>query len=428
MKLTPAAFGLLLAGSSIAIATPAAAQMGSYGAGAPAQQTAPRPAQEQAPATEGFQPKLSSAAGKAIVELQNAVNAKDTANIPVKLAEARAKAKSKDDKYAIGRLVLKAGADQNDPNLMGEGIEAMVASEAVPATQLLPLYLTVAKAQINLKAYDKAMGSLQRIAQLDPSNTEARLALGDAQVKSGRKAEGLATFKAVLDDRVKAGQKPEEALYRHIFATAHNNGLPGVGDFSRQLVAAYPSSKNWRDALGIYQSSSQLPKEQLVDVMRLAFATNSMASENDYYRLADSIVTKYPGEAKAVLEAGFAAKHIDKSKATFAQLYSIASAKSQGDRASLPAAAKTALAGGDPRKIMTIADAFYGYGDYAQAADLYKAALGKPGVDKDLANLRLGMSLARAGDKAGATAALNAAGGAQAEPAKFWLVYLQTKA
>jgi TolA-binding protein len=77
---------------------------------------------------------------------------------------------------------------------------------------------------------------------------------------------------------------------------------------------------------------------------------------------------------------------------------------------------------------MVTADAYYGYGDYSKAAELYRAALGKSGVDKDLANLRLGMSLARAGDKAGATAALNAAGGAQAEVAKFWLAYLATKA
>ena len=56
------------------------------------------------------------------------------------------------------------------------------------------------------------------------------------------------------------------------------------------------------------------------------------------------------------------------------------------------------------------------------------AALGKDGVDKDLANLRLGMALARGGDKAGAEAALKAAGGAQAEVAKLWLTYLATKA
>jgi len=82
----------------------------------------------------------------------------------------------------------------------------------------------------------------------------------------------------------------------------------------------------------------------------------------------------------------------------------------------------------DAKKAMVTAEAYYGYGDYAQAADLYRTALTKGGVDKDLANLRLGMSLLGAGDKAGATAAFNAAGGVQAPVAKLWLTYLAQKA
>jgi hypothetical protein len=38
------------------------------------------------------------------------------------------------------------------------------------------------------------------------------------------------------------------------------------------------------------------------------------------------------------------------------------------------------------------------------------------------------MALARGGDKAGATAALNAVGAPLAEVAQFWLLYLQGKA
>jgi hypothetical protein len=41
-------------------------------------------------------------------------------------------------------------------------------------------------------------------------------------------------------------------------------------------------------------------------------------------------------------------------------------------------------------------------------------------------NLHLGMALARAGDKAGATAALNAVTGARADIAKYWLAYVST--
>ena len=43
----------------------------------------------------------------------------------------------------------------------------------------------------------------------------------------------------------------------------------------------------------------------------------------------------------------------------------------------------------------------------------------------DLANLHLGMALARSGDKAGATAALNAVTGPRADIAKYWLLYVQ---
>jgi hypothetical protein len=55
-------------------------------------------------------------------------------------------------------------------------------------------------------------------------------------------------------------------------------------------------------------------------------------------------------------------------------------------------------------------------------------AMGKPGVDAAVANLHIGMALARAGDKAGATAALNSVTGARADIAKFWLTYVNQKA
>ena len=73
-------------------------------------------------------------------------------------------------------------------------------------------------------------------------------------------------------------------------------------------------------------------------------------------------------------------------------------------------------------------DLLYGYGQYAKAAELYRAALSKSGADANLINLHLGMALARSGDKAGATAALNAVTGPRVEIAKYWLTYLSTAA
>ncbi len=75
----------------------------------------------------------------------------------------------------------------------------------------------------------------------------------------------------------------------------------------------------------------------------------------------------------------------------------------------------------------TTADAFYGYGHYAEAADLYRAALQKGGEDANLVNTRLGASLALAGRRAEAEAAFHAVTGTRATLAQFWLLWLASR-
>ena len=97
--------------------------------------------------------------------------------------------------------------------------------------------------------------------------------------------------------------------------------------------------------------------------------------------------------------------------------------KAAGDRASLDGQAKAAAGRAHGEAVMALGEASYGYGDYAKAAEMFRAAQGKSGVDAELANLRLGMALAASGDKAGATAALDLVTGPRAEIARYWLTY-----
>jgi hypothetical protein len=80
-----------------------------------------------------------------------------------------------------------------------------------------------------------------------------------------------------------------------------------------------------------------------------------------------------------------------------------------------------------PTAFIHVGDRYYGAGNYQKAAELYGKGLAK-GADANLSNLRMGEALARAGDKAGATAALNKVGGSLAGIAKFWLIYVQRQA
>lgn len=75
--------------------------------------------------------------------------------------------------------------------------------------------------------------------------------------------------------------------------------------------------------------------------------------------------------------------------------------------------------------LLRIGDAFYALGNYSKAAEIYRQTMGRAGVDADVANLHLGMALARGGDKAGAAAAFNSVTGPRADIAKLWLIYLQ---
>jgi len=165
----------------------------------------------------------------------------------------------------------------------------------------------------------------------------------------------------------------------------------------------------------------------LNDLLRLARAANALKGDADYDRYAYAALMKgYPGEAKTVLDEGIKAGVVDPNKSPFKEEIAQAKTKSAGEEASLESSAKSALAGGTAKAALATGDLHYTYGQYAKAVELYRAALKKSGADANLINLHLGMALARSGDKAGATAALNAVTGPRADIAKYWLAYVST--
>jgi predicted Zn-dependent protease len=179
----------------------------------------------------------------------------------------------------------------------------------------------------------------------------------------------------------------------------------------------------------VYRKLGNLSDAQTLDTLRLARATGALSGDADFHLFAYSAsAASSPGEARSLLDEAIAAKQIDPNKPLFRDINSTLKTNKVMAKADLPQLAKEALGGSAARLALRTGDAYYGYGDYARAAELYRAALTKSGADASLINLHLGMALARAGDKAGATAALNAVTGPQSELAKFWLVYVATRA
>lgn len=405
-------FRLALALGAAAVATPSLA----------AAQAQPEQAQRKL--------TLSKAGMKPILELQTAVNAGDRATIPAKLAAARAAAQTSDDRLAIAQLELKAAVAANDKPAMASALDALIADSGLPAAQNIDMQLNLAKLRYELKEHDKAAAAAEQVIGVQPGNTNALLVLAETRNAQGRAGDAVAALQRAILARKAAGQKAEEGWYKRAIAFAYGAKLPSAVGLARDWVAAYPSAASWGDALRIYRNLQKPDDATLLDTLRLARATNSLSGDSEFHGYAYTALDAYAlHEAKSVIEEGIAAKKVDPNKALFKEINAaIASKIGNVTRESLATSAKEALNETNGRFALRIADAHYGLGEYARAAELYRSALGKSGADANLINLRLGMALARSGDKAGATAALNAVTGPRAEIAKFWLIYLSTAA
>jgi tetratricopeptide (TPR) repeat protein len=305
----------------------------------------------------------------------------------------------------------------------------MLATGVTPAGSVSNLRVNLAKLKYGAKDYAGASTALEAIVAADPNNADALVLLAETRNAQGRPAEAVPLLQKAIAARTAAGQPVPKDWSRRAVALAYNGKSPAAAELALAMAKSDPTPTNWRDAIRIYAEVNRIAEGDLMDVYRLQRAAGALKGEADYYRYANGASVKgLPGEAKAVLDEGFASSAIKRNAPAFSGLYPAVSSKVAADKASLAAAERSALAGATARPAMVTGDAYLGYGDYARAAALYRAALTKGGVDKDLANLRLGIALARSGDKAGATAALSSVGGQRQSVARLWLAWLSTRA
>jgi tetratricopeptide (TPR) repeat protein len=406
MKISTSALAIVLA----AVAAPAAAQA--------------QPAKPAAAPASAIQP--SAKAVKPIMEFQAAVNAKDTASIPAKLAAAQAAAKTKEDHYWIARIQFNAALNANDiPGAM-TALGAMQSTGLAPASEVAGLYEGLGGKAFNAKDYANAATAFQRQIALDPNNAKAISNLAIVRAASGNKGDALAALEQAIKAAQAGGTKASEQTYKNAVSMAYEAKSPNASELARQWVTAYPGADSWHNAIAIFRNRSSQDSEGTLSLLRLMQATGAMNTTSDYAMFAGADMDQMNyNEAQAVIDAGIAAKIIDPESDSFKGMVASIKAKKKPTAAELDAALKASPSAFNQ---LRIGDRFYGMGDYAKAAEIYRKTLGKPGTDPAVVNLHLGMALARAGDKAGAIEAFNAVKGAREDIAKLWLIYVNQAA
>ncbi|MDQ8757759.1 tetratricopeptide repeat protein [Sphingosinicella sp. LHD-64] len=373
--------------------------------------------------------QLSREENAAIVPVYQAVQSQDWATAQAGLPAAQQAAQSPYARYVVGQLQLQIGTGTNNTQLQAQAVDAMVASGGAPAESVPQLLRAQANFALQASNYPVAEAALTRLLEANPNDADLIGTLGQVKLRQNKNDEALALFRRAIEVGSAGGQRPSEDVYKRALAAAYQARMvqPSL-ELAQALVTAYPTPANWRDTLLIYKELVGVQGSVDLDLFRLMRAVGALTSEADYVLYAEQLNRGgLPGEVKAVLDQGVS-RNVLRAGGAHAQLLSAANGAVADDRAGLAGQRAAAMSAPDARRAVGLADAFASYGQYAEAATLYRAALQKSGADAGMINTRLGAALAQAGQRAEAEAAFRAVGsGPYQQLAAFWLLWLQSR-
>lgn len=338
---------------------------------------------------------------------------------------------SPDERYLASYLLIELSKSSKDPNLQYAGVVGVLNSGSDKVTGLPGLRYAAGQLAFQAGKYAEAKGHLEEAIRLGISDSGANLRLAECNFNAGAVSEGLVELEKAIKLETAAGRKAPENWYGRGANMAYRSKmLSETAKWTQMQVAAYPTQENWRSALVTYRDSNKLDNQSLIDVFRLMHETKSLKGERDFAEYAErAMLSALPGEAKAAIEDGLASGAVTTSSRAVTERLAEAKAKIPADRASVVADEKRANSAPDGRLAANTGSAYLAYGENAKAIDLFKLAQQKGGADADTVNTRLGIALARSGDKEGARAAFKAVTGAQRkEIAEYWLLWLDQQA
>jgi len=374
--------------------------------------------------------KLSKEFRLAFVAADAAVKA-SAPDALAKIQAAESVSKEADEKYIANSLRLNLGQATKDSKLQYDGVVGMIESGAAAPADAPKLNFAAGQLAYQASNFEAAKRYISEAIRLGVDDVNARLLVAEANFKTNTTAEGLVALRAAIDAETAAGRKAPIEWYGRGAGMAYRAKLNAeTAQWTRLQVSAYPTPENWRSALVIYRDGSKLDNQALLDLFRLMHDTKALAGERDFFEYASlATLVALPGEAQSVIEEGFASGAVNKTSRAVTERLVDAKARIPADKASVNTDEKRSATAADGRLAANTGSAFLAYGDYAKAIDLFRLAQKKGGIDADTVQMRLGIALARLGQKDAARDAFKAVTGAERkEIANFWLLWLDQKA
>ena len=355
---------------------------------------------------------------------EKALAAGDYATASAAVEATRPKAKTPDEVYTLNQVALLIATRQGDTSAQARAAEGMLSSGAATATDNAKLNVFLAARAYNEKRDAEALRYATAAKAAGATDPSIEQILTSSAARQGDFTGAIASAEAQIAAMKAAGQTPEEDSYRQLVGFAQQSKDVALQErYSQLWVAAYPTSKTWRTVLMNSISLHQFGEGVQLDYFRLLRATNSLSTAEDWRGYAElGSALNLNGEVLSAANAGTGVGVLNNQ--AMQEIYARSKSKQAADRASLITEAKTASAKTSAKPVANAGDALVGYGDYAQAVDLYKIALTKSGVDTDEVTMRLGIAQALGGQLAEAKTSFAKVQGERQPLAGYWMVWV----
>lgn len=380
-------------------------------------------------------PSVSKSVAKPLQDAQKALNAKDWTTALAKLKEAQAVSDLSDyDKYLINFYMGVVYVNTNDRADAANSFVAATQSTTAPADQ----QAQALRLAIELQNEQKNYGKVIELAQIAVKNNQVdgtiATAVAIAYYSTNDFDNATIWAQKAIDLGKATGKIPEHGAYEILLMSQNKaKNMPALTQTLETMANLYGQADDWGRLIDITLGTMTTPNKNnreiaALYIYRLRLVTGATTSGDDYLLMAELAISQNsPGDAVQALQAGSSSGAMSSVKA--APLLAKANARiKSGDEAALPgaeaAAAKSPKADGD----ISVAEGYYGYGRFADAARVAQRAIGKGGPKLAQATLLLGISQARLGDPAAAATLAQVNGDpALVRAAQLWTLYVTRK-
>jgi len=309
--------------------------------------------------------------------------------------------------------------------------EAVIASGRLAGPDQLRLIQGVAGLYYQAKDYPKAIVWANRALKEGAAEGQVRPLLIQAYYLTDDFAQAKREALALIRD----GEGASETIYQILLnSQLKTDDQAGYAQTLEALLARFPKPEYWAEALRSVKARPGFSQRLALDAGRLGLAVGVVDDAAQTIELVElALQAGLPGEAKAILDKGYATGLLGKGAdgARHARLRDLATAKAAEDLKGLPAAEAEARAQTDGTGLVNTGFDLVGHGQARKGADLIAEGLRKGTLKRpDEARLRLGVALLAAGERDKAIAAWKEVQGSDgtADLARLWSLHAKRAA